>query len=99
MPATLAPRRQKRKYPQRALLERLHKYESLLRQNNISFEPFFKNPAAEKESLDVDSGDDSDDEPQQTAGPEKTTVHEVKYAPHKKLISRGLTLLGIFGTS
>ena len=80
MPATLAPRRPKLKSPQRVLLERLRKYESLLRQNNIPFEPFFKDSAAEKESLSVESGDDSDDEPRETARSDKSTGHEVKYA-------------------
>ena len=89
MPATLAPRRPKRKSPQRALLERLRKYESLLRQNNISFEPFFKNSAAEKESLNVESGDESDDDPGETARPDKSTGHEVKYVPPKKLVRQG----------
>lgn len=80
MPATLAPRRPKLKSSQRVLLERLRKYESLLRQNNIAFEPFFKNSAAEKDSLDVESGDDSDDEHRDTPRPDKSAGHEVKYA-------------------
>ena len=79
MPATLAPRRPKLKSSQRVLLERLRKYESLLRQNNIAFEPFFKDSAAEKESLNVESGDDSDDEPE-ALRPDKSAGHEVKYA-------------------
>ena len=80
MPATLAPRRPKLKSPQRVLLERLRKYESLLRQNNIAFEPFFKDSAAEKESVNVESGDDSDDEPRETARSDKSASHEIKYA-------------------
>ena len=71
------------------MLERLRKYESLLRQNNISFEPFFKNSAAEKESLNVESGDESDDDPGETAGPDKSTGHEVKYVPPKKFVRQG----------
>ncbi|QDS78050.1 hypothetical protein FKW77_003273 [Venturia effusa] len=36
--ATLATRQRKRRYPERQLLERLHGYEELLRQNNIPFQ-------------------------------------------------------------
>jgi hypothetical protein len=49
MPSTLAPRRRRRRFPERELLERLHKYEDLLRRNNIKFDPLHKEPA-EKES-------------------------------------------------
>ena len=88
MPATLAPRRPKRKSPQRVLLERLRKYESLLRQNNIAFEPLFKNSAAEQESFNGESGDDSDDEPRGTAMSDQSTGLEVKYALLQVLIRR-----------
>lgn len=36
---TLAPRQRRRRFPERDLLERLRHYESLLRQNNINYEP------------------------------------------------------------
>ena len=38
VPATLLPRRPRRKLPERDLLDRLHKYEDLLRKHNIDFE-------------------------------------------------------------
>ncbi|KAL8792879.1 MAG: hypothetical protein Q9195_004521 [Heterodermia aff. obscurata] len=82
VPATLAPRRPKRKSPQRVLLERLRKYESLLRQNNIAFDPLFKNSAAEKESLNGESGDDSEDEPRETAISDKSAGLEAKNIWH-----------------
>ena len=39
VPATLAPRQRRRRFPERELLERLRRYEGLLRENNIDFEP------------------------------------------------------------
>ncbi|KAI1503407.1 hypothetical protein F5X99DRAFT_375149 [Biscogniauxia marginata] len=50
MPATLAPRRRRRMFPERELLARVHHYESLLRQNNVKFEPLRKDPSGEYES-------------------------------------------------
>ena len=94
MPATQVSRRRRRRFPERELLERLRKYEDLLRQNNIKFEPLHKDSAEEKESLNVDGADDSEDEQPKTAGPESsspsTTVyseraHESKYALSQKL--------------
>lgn len=44
IPATLAPRGpRRRRFPERELLDRLRTYESLLRDNNINFEPLHKN--------------------------------------------------------
>jgi hypothetical protein len=53
VPATLATRRRRRKFPDRELLERLHKYEDLLRQNNIKFEVLSKDPSGEKGPLNA----------------------------------------------
>jgi hypothetical protein len=39
VPATLLPRRPRRKVPERDLVDRLRRYEDLLRHNNIKFEP------------------------------------------------------------
>lgn len=94
MPATLTPRgRRRRRFPERELLERLRKYEDLLRQNNIKFEPLHKDPAREKESPNTQGGDESDDEQPEAVGakwsPPSTTVkservYEAKYALSKK---------------
>ncbi|KAF4632699.1 hypothetical protein G7Y89_g5427 [Cudoniella acicularis] len=62
VPATLAPRQRKRRFPEKELLERLRKYEDLLRQNHIKFEPLHKDSVGEKESPNPDGGYDSDDE-------------------------------------
>lgn len=53
-PASLAPRRSKRRFSERELLDRIRKYESLLNQNGIAFERHYKkrgetNLAAEAE--------------------------------------------------
>ena len=60
MQATQRPRR--RRFSERALLERLRKYEDLLRQNNIMVESLNKDTAREKESLNAESSYESDDE-------------------------------------
>jgi len=94
VPATLAPRgRRRRRFPERELLDRLRKYEDLLRQNNIKFEPLHKNPAGEKEFTNTQGGDGSDDEQLEHVGADwsslSTTVkservYEAKYALFKK---------------
>ncbi len=98
MPATLAQRRRRRRFPDRALLERLHKYEDLLRQNNIAFEPLHEDSARERESFNAQSGYDSDNEQSQVVGPDlstpSTTVksergYEAKYALLNELIQDG----------
>lgn len=48
VPATKSSRR-RRRFPERELLERLYKYEDLLRQNNIKFEPLHRDSVGEKE--------------------------------------------------
>lgn len=48
VPAAQIPRRRKRRFPERELLERLRKYEDLLRQNNIKFEPLHGESTGEK---------------------------------------------------
>ena len=55
-------RQRKRRFSERTLLERLRKYEDLLRQNNITFETPNMDPAREKASLNTESNDESDDD-------------------------------------
>ena len=95
VPATLATRRRRRKFPERELLERLRKYENLLRQNNIEFEPLSKDPTGEKGPLNAEGDYDSDDGHPEAAEadwlpPSRTiksdNVYEAKYALSKKLI-------------
>lgn len=42
VPATQNTRQRRRRFPERDLLERIRHYESLLRQNNVAFEPLHK---------------------------------------------------------
>ena len=93
VPATLATRRRRRKFPERELLERLRNYENLLRQNNIKFEPLSKDPTGEKGPLNTEGGYDSGDEHLETAerdrlSPSTTTksdrAYEAKYVLSKK---------------
>ncbi|KAI0602095.1 hypothetical protein F4775DRAFT_538255 [Biscogniauxia sp. FL1348] len=93
MPATLAPRRRRRAFPERELLARVRHYESLLRQNNVNFEPLRNDPSGEdvspqqaeapgnesdKERPDSVSADQSS--ASNTASPGK--VHEAKNLWH-----------------
>lgn len=71
VPATKISRRRKRRFPERELLDRLRKYEDLLRQNNVKFEPLHKDLAGEKESPNVKGNDDSDDEQAKTVGADR----------------------------
>ncbi|KAL4994222.1 hypothetical protein BDV10DRAFT_189227 [Aspergillus recurvatus] len=49
IPAGLLPRRRKRRFPERELLDRLRQYETLLRQNDIEFDPLHPEPAKESD--------------------------------------------------
>lgn len=60
MPATQA-RRRRRRFPERELLDRLLKYEHILRQNNINFQPLHGDLPIKDESLGAD----------QTPGPDQ----------------------------
>lgn len=62
VPSTLATRRRKRRLPERDLLDRLHKYEDLLRQNNIPFQAFDRPSAGEGEPTHADGSDGEDHE-------------------------------------
>lgn len=94
VPATLAPRQRRRRFAERVLLERLRKYEDLFRQHNITFEPLHKHSPREKESLNAESGSDSDDDHSETVAPGLSTLsttvksergYEAKYALFKEL--------------
>ena len=93
VPSPRAPRPRRRRFHERELLERLRRYESLLRQNNIKFEPL-DTPAPEHASPGEDGrGSDSVDDAHLEGVPagadqpsiEKTTVksetvYKAKYA-------------------
>jgi hypothetical protein len=94
IPATLTPRRRKRRFPERELLERLRKYEDLLRQNNIKFEPLHKDTVSEKESPNAEGGYDSDsqrpgsvaiDWPSPSSTVKSERVYEAKYVFYQTL--------------
>lgn len=63
--ATLARRR--RRFSERTLLDRIRKYEDLLRQNKIPFEPL--HAARGEDSSNVGASDDSDNERTQGIAP------------------------------
>jgi hypothetical protein len=67
VPATLAPRQRRRRFTERALLDRLRKYEDLLRQNNIPFEPLHSARGEDSRS------DDSHDEQVENVAPDVLT--------------------------
>ena len=88
---TQAPRRRRRRFPERELLERLRKYESLLRQNNIQFEPLHGDSAGGKESPNVESQNSNAERNRMTDWPSPSStayserVHEPKYVLSKQL--------------
>lgn len=49
VPSALHPRRRKRRFPERELLDRVRKYERLLRQNKIDFDPLQKDNTVDLE--------------------------------------------------
>ena len=88
IPAALVQRRRRRRFPERELLDRLRKYEDLLRQNKIPFEPLHKESTKEKGLPTGDSVDASDDEHPEPRSREASTpsstvkserVYEAKY--------------------
>ena len=94
MPATLATRRRRRIFPEHELLERLHRYEKLLRQNDIQFEPLSKDPTGGKERLKEEVGDASDDEHPEAVEADwlspSTTIKSERAFETKYVFSRGL---------
>lgn len=62
VPATLAQRQRKRRFPERHLLDRIRKYETLLIQHGIPFEPLHKDPIQQKAPSDAENGVASEDE-------------------------------------
>ncbi|KAI3570733.1 hypothetical protein IWW34DRAFT_676283 [Fusarium oxysporum f. sp. albedinis] len=78
VPAT-QPRQRRRRFPERELLERLRKYEALMRQNNVKFEPLHEqNDTTEKDSPKSHLSDHEDAESEGShARPEG--VPEAKY--------------------
>jgi Fungal Zn(2)-Cys(6) binuclear cluster domain len=94
VPATKVARQRRRRFPERELLERLRKYEDLLRQNSIKFEPLHRDSVGERESPSAkDSYDSADEQPKAVgsdwSSPSTTfdpgNVYEAKYALPKKL--------------
>jgi hypothetical protein len=71
VPSSLTPRGpRRRRFPERELLERLRKYEDLLRENGIRFEPLHSDLAGKKDSPNMQPGGESDEEQQEAVGME-----------------------------
>lgn len=76
-------RERRRRFPERELLERLRRYEGLLRRNNIQFEPLHPDPSATASGNTRDEGADRP-EPSAAAKPDRPSVgnqgavHETK---------------------
>ena len=62
VPSLLAQRRRRRRFPERALLERVRNYEDLLRQNKITFEPLHKDSIEVNTSIRAEESEDGSDE-------------------------------------
>lgn len=57
IPAVLTRPQRKRRFPERALLDRLRSYEDLLTQNNIAFEPLHKEGATNQDKAGATDND------------------------------------------
>lgn len=91
VPAVVGERQRRRRFPERDLLDRLRHYESMLRQNNIDFEPLHP-PAAQEPSpseggrgSDVigdayleANGSETDDTMKEKAAVKSKTIYEAK---------------------
>lgn len=93
VPSTLTARRRRRRFPEQQLLERLHRYENLLRQHNIDFDPISKDLGGGKGPFVVEGGDDSDHEPSEAAAadwpsPSSTVKSERVYGTKYVLVSK-----------
>ncbi|KAH0837600.1 C6 transcription factor [Fonsecaea pedrosoi] len=73
VPSPLLKRRLRRRPPQKELLERIAKYEDLLRQNNVKFEPLHNDIGLEKGKSVAGSGYGSDGEPPENMDSEMQT--------------------------
>lgn len=62
VPAALLPRQRRRRFPERVLLDQLRRYEDLLRQHNVAFEPLLQDAAQSKIPRDDADGDKLDEE-------------------------------------
>lgn len=107
VPATLTRRRKRRRFPERELLDRLHNYEELLRQNNISFDPIHNDRATENARLDAESDHEPERQEPETGRADSvpsTTVDSEKSYGAKYVLSSVNHLesanvhAGIFGT-
>lgn len=85
-PATLAPRRRRRKIPPPDLVDQLRVYESLLRANNVKFDHLRKYKILGNDSLAVEDADylhqenERVDSPSPAARADSERVYEAKYA-------------------
>jgi hypothetical protein len=83
IPMTMTGRPRKRRFAERELLDRLRRYEDLLRQNNVSFEPLSKEAAGERRSFKATDAAYDSDSPEGST-PSMTTLseksHGAKYA-------------------
>lgn len=80
VPGTFSQRQRRRRFPERELLERIRKYEDLLRLNNVPFDPLHKNLDKGKDPLNGESGDESEDE-QATTSPSTRGQSEKQVRP------------------
>lgn len=72
VPVARTQRRRRRRFPERELLNQLKKYEDLLRENNIRFEPLHDETVEAMKSLDVGDGEVTKDPSSSIASPAAT---------------------------
>lgn len=103
VPATLTPRRRRRKVAEQDLLDRLRRYEDLLRQNNVQFESIAHQSTVENESPGNMHDYDADEHqsaptPSTVATARSEPSFEAKYVVSSKAYSMVPNILGIYST-
>jgi hypothetical protein len=87
VPAT-QPRQRKRRFPERELLERLKKYETIMRQNNVKFDAMHNETNNTEKSSPTDYYSDHEQGDDESSRARSEETNEAKYE----------TLIGDFGT-
>lgn len=85
IPATVTPRRSRCRYPERDLLKRIRKYETLLRQNDIEFRAL-QSEAEANESSPVSPMAESDDVSDEEQEPIPSTATTPKQSTEAKYV-------------
>lgn len=74
VPATQVQRRRRRRFPEKDLLDRLRRYEDLLRQNDVAFDPLHGTSSVDKGDFNAERDDPLDEEQPEVTGRGSSTI-------------------------